>query len=398
MRARLRTIFPQILLIIILIPTLYIWSVNNRFFGDDEGIFSTMKQIKNSPSHLLFIPSLLVNTTYFINFELFGYNPVGYHLTNILLFIISAIVVYFFFGEIDRENAFTVTLIYIVFPLNSEVVSYVWGRPYIIFSIFLFLTLYFFVKAERETKFMKYTLSIIFTTFTSVAAPFSISLPLIIIAIKTIYLRNIRNGWLRIVPYLLTPVLMTVFWSGAYLPEITETKNKLISASTAPFIKPLFLPTSFFFYLESSLMLDDSSIYALFKKYNSDFVVRFNILAWLMLILIAFFVYRRAATSTKSQLFFATVLTGLSLLPTLNPLTPNRNLVTDRYAFLAGPWIAYLIYLFIKFLTGTKILASKISHYLIIVVTIFAIKTFLKNFSWYDNRWLILEEFVSRLF
>lgn len=93
------------------------------FGGDSEGYF--------------FRP--IETVTFMVDYFLWGLDPFGYHLTNALLHIVVALLVYSLTRLITHNPlmSFIISILYLVHPVHTEAVAYVSGRADSISSIFL---------------------------------------------------------------------------------------------------------------------------------------------------------------------------------------------------------------------------------------------------------------------
>ena len=100
----------------------------------------------------------LVNLSFAINYAVGGLDPWGYHLVNIVIHVIAALVL---FGLVRRtletgglktsgyrssDVAFVCALLWLLHPLNSEAVNYFSQRTESMMGLFYLLTLYFSVR------------------------------------------------------------------------------------------------------------------------------------------------------------------------------------------------------------------------------------------------------------
>jgi protein O-mannosyl-transferase len=94
--------------------------------------------------------------------RLWGHNPGGYHLSNIILYSISTVLFYFLalivLGEFrinGKENiAFLSSLLFALFPMHVEAVSFISGRMDLLCGIFFFLAFIFHVISYRKLWFL----------------------------------------------------------------------------------------------------------------------------------------------------------------------------------------------------------------------------------------------------
>lgn len=100
-------------------------------------------------------PVLLLS--YAVDYHLWGLNPVGYHVVNIFLHIFSATALFFITLKLFKKIkiAFLSGFIFLIHPVQTEVVSYISGRADILLVFFLlisFLALLYSLKVTGSRK------------------------------------------------------------------------------------------------------------------------------------------------------------------------------------------------------------------------------------------------------
>ena len=136
----------------------YVSTLNNDFIFDDEKILKTLRGLTNwgeTTTWLLSTRRALVNFTFVLNHQLEAEQVRFYHLVNILVHVIVALVLFGVirrtlllepmrsrFERASRWLAFSVALIWLVHPLNTQSVSYIIQRGESIMGMFYLLTMY----------------------------------------------------------------------------------------------------------------------------------------------------------------------------------------------------------------------------------------------------------------
>lgn len=154
----------------------YFNSLNNDFVFDDNALIlnnNFIKSLKFLP--LIFKKSLsayssaittmpydkryrpLQLLTYNIDYKLWKFNPLGYHLTNVLLHLLNSILVYYLLLIIFNNSTFSkiVSILFLVCPIHTSVVSYISGRADLLVSLFMLLSIIFLYKFIK-LKFKRY--------------------------------------------------------------------------------------------------------------------------------------------------------------------------------------------------------------------------------------------------
>jgi hypothetical protein len=105
----------------------------------------------------------LVSLSFALNYYWGGVNTVGYHIVNLLLHLGNAILVYFFLGRVhDLASgrapslspsapplpAAVAAVLFVSHPVQTETVTYIWGRSDLLCTFFSLLTLLCFARAN----------------------------------------------------------------------------------------------------------------------------------------------------------------------------------------------------------------------------------------------------------
>jgi len=163
--------------IIILGLAIYANSLNGKFVWDDYGLIKENAQIKD----WRYLPRIIKENfgsggesksnfyrplqmiTHMIDYSLCGFNVRGYHLTSILLHILSAISFYFFVRLIvyDPNISFLASLLFLAHPLNTEAVSYISGLSDPLSLLFILLCLVAYLKYLHARNIMLYFLALL---------------------------------------------------------------------------------------------------------------------------------------------------------------------------------------------------------------------------------------------
>jgi protein O-mannosyl-transferase len=141
----------------------YATSVSRPFIFDDDAAIVENAQIRELTPSVALAPQResptagrpIVNLSFALNYAIGGLNVTGYHVGNIAIHLLCALVL---FGVVRRtlelpalpaplrhradDLAFAIALIWVVHPLNSEAVDYLTQRTESLMALFYLLTLY----------------------------------------------------------------------------------------------------------------------------------------------------------------------------------------------------------------------------------------------------------------
>ena len=146
--------------IVVLGGLAYLNSLLNPFIWDDAFQISTNLHIRS----LGYIPRLFFETVYHqdmigrfyrpilmasfaLDYHQWGLEPFGYHISNILIHLGNALLVYGIIRLVFRREllAFFTSMLFVLHPVQTEAVTYISGRADLLAAFFCLLSLYFFI-------------------------------------------------------------------------------------------------------------------------------------------------------------------------------------------------------------------------------------------------------------
>ena len=232
--------------------------LNSPFIFDDEMYITDNYQIRDI-SNLLndFSGTRYIGFLSFaINYYFGGLNTFGYHLVNVIIHILNAILVYFLVSLTFKTGigigkgmgkdkdisspiplpdfiAFSVSLIFLVHPIQTQAVSYITQRFTSLATFFYLLALVLYIKARlkgTEAKRLKgrfnlfpfsplYLLSLFSAVLAMKTKEISFTLPFVIFLYEFTFFSNqglrIKSRLLYLLPFLLTLLIipLTFLWA-----------------------------------------------------------------------------------------------------------------------------------------------------------------------------------------
>jgi len=259
----------------------YVNTLGNNFIWDDEYLILNNSQIK-SFSHFWNIfktyvgfGSENINTFYrplqelsnMIDYFMWGSDPLGFHLTNIISHSLTAALVFLFIFYISGNIpiAFFAGLLFGIHPVNTEAVAYIAGRADSLYSIFFLLSFIFFIRyINRVLKHKKsihlIVLSNIFFILSLLSKEVSVVLPLLLLTYLFILIKNstsketfkpLKNLWISyaIIVFIYAILRFTVLNFFDMAPPMLSIKIPFINRMLTFFkvivvyIKLLIVPT-----------------------------------------------------------------------------------------------------------------------------------------------------------
>ena len=272
---------------------------------------------------------------------IWGMNPFGFHLTNLLLYLCSLIVLHvvvrrmanlFEHTESDRL-AFWTTLVFAIHPLHAEVVNFIGARNTILAGLFLFLSISVLIRCLQENRGSLMSLSLFYYVLAAFSKAIVVFFPAFLFCFLWMIPRavaTLRIKMLAFVGFSVTTVAVVLihlrigYESGA----ISERLLGYGSEGQGYVIGKAF--HIIWFYLQKLVVPYPLGVdYPLSLQVDGFWMRTLAVAVVVLLLMIAALISRKRSPLLLIGLvwFFA------SLLPVLN-FFPTSPVVADRYAFL----------------------------------------------------------------
>lgn len=182
-----------ILIIVAAVFMVYLNALRNDFVFDDKFLCvenEIIRDVKNIPKIFgsefqisetntgfyrpLVILSLLVD------YQIWGLTSVGFHLTNIILHLLTVILIYFFVLNLFKDGrvSFWASLLFAIHPVHASNIAWISGRGDVLCALFYMLSLFLFIKSGKSVLYFLGSLISFF--FALISKEMAASLPLII--------------------------------------------------------------------------------------------------------------------------------------------------------------------------------------------------------------------------
>ena len=385
-------------------------ALRNEFVFDDIYLVSVNKQIRS-----LNLPLLLSSyrpirdISYAIDLALWGQNPFGFHLSNILLHTANVLLVFALVRRLtkDRIAATLTALIFAVHPIQTDAVTYISGRRDVLFTLFYLLAFHSYLTYYRSRWSAKavvcFVLFLLLWMLSLLSKEMAASLPILIFVwhfcdswdagtgslgrrVWQTFKKTIsRDKWLWIL-LSIAGIAFTAYWvfikkashrvqlgkfeywgGSFYLNMLTVVRVH------AWYLKQLVFPTPIAQYLGA------------FEISESAFDWRFLVS---LVIVAGILCYGFLQLNRDKLMAFAIISYFVFLLP-VSQLIPHHELLADHYLYLPIMSFGLVLSLLAKRIGSRGVISSKALYFLAgVVVVIFALMTIAQNKTWKDERTL----------
>lgn len=419
----MKSIYCYIILILVTFLAYYN-SLSNEFVFDDESVIQNNQSITSLDNIPRFFTAEdgfhkvigryyrpVVSSSYAIDYFFWGLNPYGFHLTNIIIHILSCLLLFkilaVLFWRYKYRNVFALfsSLIFAVHPVHTEAVSWISGRTDSMVTMFFFASFLFYIEYKKEmtheskdntlqkvkgNRLIYLILSLIFYSIGLLTKEMIVTMPLVIFAYDFIYRKkNLEYIRKNLYVYALFAGITIIYLLLRYvlLKDIPERENYLYfygkdftvtlgtMVKTIPvYFRLLFAPFQLLYHY-NGVIADAKNLIDPEVLLSAAFV--------LILIYLCYFFYKRDSIISFCIAFFL-----ITLLPVMN-FVPSMNLMAERFLYMISFSLVLLI-CHVCLLGSAKRDFTILIFGLIIIIISLSYLTYARNEQWKDNNTLYM--------
>jgi tetratricopeptide (TPR) repeat protein len=402
-----------ILVFFILSFLIYGKSISNRYSMDDEYVTFNNEQVHGGISS---IPEIfrttysidsrssfeyrpIVKVTYAIEYEFFGENPHVSHFINILFYVLCLLLLFYVIMRLIPQQhyifAFIVTLLFLVHPLQSEVVMSLKNRDVMLSFLGALLSLLFYLRFVEGKGYLNLVTGLFFLLFAIMSKKDSVTF-FFIIPFTLWFFKSIN--WKQVLWILVSYLPVALVFKTAAKSVKNEVLRKLLLWENPLFLDSTLLERipqgfySIYFYLKMFLIPHPLISY---YGYNQVPIVGWdNVIVWLVImafVVAGYFVFRSKAY--KTVWFYGIIFFLVTISMFTNVVVPVVGIVAERFAFIPSIGLCMAAaYGMIKYF---KIPVENLSYKLRsvsnnfwivtgLIVIVFGARTFARNDAWKD--------------
>ncbi len=318
-----------------------------------KGIFTYVRGSTYQPVRVL---------SYAVDYYFWNLNPLGYHITNILFYLLTTVILFFTLHRLSthlRRNvtpdshervAFFGAFLFAAHPVHVEAVTWLAARKEVLQGFFFFLAFYLYLKAKEgegrtsERRDRGKFLYLSFVLFSFLLAILSKPAAIVFPAVLLVYEICLRkNNWIDFVKRHWFFIFFSIFISITFILILTKVM------SDAGGIKPYrggtffnnLLVTFYVFLYNIKLLLFTINYSAAYTIPVSHPILSIQTFSFIGIVLALFGLSLWSLKKTR-VIFFSFFFFFVTILPYLN-IIPINNILADRYVFIASFSYCFLL-------------------------------------------------------
>jgi tetratricopeptide (TPR) repeat protein len=397
----------QLIIIVVVSSAVYVSTLFSSFVSDDA------YQILDNPwiRDIRFIPKIfshsvwgfyngksplpyyrpLMHLIYMFNYHVFGANPWGFHLTNILFNAGISVLVFVTAKHLLAgfsstrgwlSPAFIAAMLFATHPVHTEAVAWISALPELCFTFFGLLSFYLYIRSEEGGK-SSYWLSLIAFFLALLSKETALTLPIIIIAYDYALTKkdpgSTRERLKRYVPYLL--IIGLYFMGRSYAVRDVASAKKVVALSAYGHV---INALSFFTqYMEKLILPVRLNAYHIFHPLSSILEPR-GLLA--LTTALAFIVFIAIEVKMNKLVFWCLALVLIPLLPTFYIIGNAEVGISERYLYLPSFGFVLLLAILVdKIRTKKPKMTMGLVIILLLLIGSYSFGTMSRNGVWKDE-------------
>ena len=351
-------------LIAVAVFACFLPTLNDGFVWDDNNNFVENSNYRGiSPSNLYWMFTTFHDANYHpltwltlgADYLLWGMNPAGYHLTNLVLHVLNSVLFFLLIIAFLRrnssvnDNSYRVSILvsaaagalfFAVHPLRVETVAWISTRGDLVCGFFYILTIiaYMRMNEKHETVHRRkwFLLSLLFFILSLLARAWGITLPLILLILDVYPLR--RLAWKeqltgKHITILIEKIPFVLFASGAAIMAILAKKGSMLILSKHGIIDRIMQSTyGLCFYLCKTLVPAELSPFYMLDKSFNPMDPKYILCALLVFSITAGLIILRRS---MPWMLTAWVCYIVIVSPLLGFVQSGPQIVADRYTYIS---------------------------------------------------------------
>jgi tetratricopeptide (TPR) repeat protein len=337
----------------------------------------------------------LMHIIYMVNYHIFGLEPWGFHLVNVLLHAGVSILVFITILSLLRESQYSTSLspplsfvppfiaalLFGTHPIHTEAVAWVAGLPDISFTFFYLLSFYFYIQSKGRLKSGYFFSSVVLFSLAILSKEPALTLPIILIAYDYSFKKSgdrLSTQAVKYIPYFVVAGIYFIVRLHALGHFAIETRQEELNTYKyflnifplfTKYLEKLILPVNLnFFYV----------LHPIYSFSNAKGILSFVIAV--AFVVVIFFTLKKNRVIFLSLLFIMVPLLPVLYIPVVGP-----NTFTERYLYISSFGFVLLLVSFMNLAKMNKLAAASLAVIYIALVGFYSWGTVSRNAIWKDD-------------
>ncbi len=269
-----------------------------------------------------------------------GFDPMAFHLTNLLLHGVNTVLVFVLLRSIlqDRLVIILAVLFFALHPLRTEAVVWISARKDLLSTGFILASVLFFMHYRRTDSALSYAASLGGAILASLSKALAVVLPFLLLALPLVMgaERSRKGGPRSLVPFFFIALVTGIVAIVAQYSTGTtayDPSHSFLRAITLPFWNVVF------YAWKTIIPAQLSAVYPFPENGGPDLLLP----SVISLVVISIVAITLIIVRPSRVVLFGTAWTLISLAPVLQILPAGRAFAADRFTYLPAVGLAVII-------------------------------------------------------
>ena len=406
----------SILFMVVILTIIYSAALNNPFIWDDyfhvvENTFIKdwryIPQIFTSDV-FFFAPQRsnfyrpLQSLSYMIDYTVWKLNPLGYHLTNVLIHLFNIILIYLLLSKLfqNRFVPFLSAFFFTIHPLQTSAVSYIAGRADLLLTFFCLCSLSLYFESQHATSGgmrgrLYYVVSIIAFIFALLSKEAALIFPIFLVVFDYFFPVKEKSHTarykkiVRYLPFFIAAALYLIL----RITVLHFPLENIAPADVTLYQRIITAPQIIISYMGLLLIPLDLRMERVVSL-SPSFLRQEVILP--LIALISLFVFAIRGVRRSPGILFGLLWFFIFLIPTLNIIIPLNAMMAEHWLYLSSVGFFMVISFLLHKGLNTKygVLKVVISGLIITSSAYYCLRTYQRNIEW-GNEILFFEKILQ---
>lgn len=151
----------------------------------------------------------LSNTSFWLEWRLWGNNPVGYHVTNVLLHVLNALLIWQLLRQLKIPGAYAAALVFALHPVNVMSVAWISERKNVLSLFFALLTVLAFLRWDETRERRWHVWAVVAFALALLSKTAVVMLPVVLLLLSWWRRRQLtRHDFVATIPFFVLSMVM----------------------------------------------------------------------------------------------------------------------------------------------------------------------------------------------